>query len=170
MCNISALILRVNRIYLHQARLENHRDKIPQLTRRILGPLHLERNLVLGFVGFIIFLTQHPMGIGKMNVFYRLSYWSPTMWGHKKAKSCKEGTAANQRRSGSEGHRFETRYLQRLFTVESPLISTLPIVKCVHNINSYMRLMVDCTFICLTLERSDMSSVNKRSIRVVAIF
>ena len=40
----------------------------------------------------------------------------------KMAKSCKEGTAAKQRRSGSEGCKFKTQCQQGLFTAESPLI------------------------------------------------
>ena len=39
----------------------------------------------------------------------------------KVAKSCKEGTAANLRQSGSEGLRFKSQCQQGLFTVESPL-------------------------------------------------
>ena len=46
----------------------------------------------------------------------------------KMAKSSKEGKAANRRRSGSEGHRFETHCQQGLFAVESLLKSTLPLV------------------------------------------
>ena len=61
------------------------------------------------------------------------------------ALTCKEGTAANQRRSGSEGHRFKTRCQQGLFPVESPLQSTLPLVICMYNINSCVGL-VDSTF------------------------
>ena len=37
------------------------------------------------------------------------------------AKSSKEGTAANRKRSGSEGHRFETQCYQGLITMESTL-------------------------------------------------
>ena len=60
------------------------------------------------------------------------------------AKSSKEGMAANQRKSGSEGHRFETRCQQGLFAVDSPLKSTVPLVICIHNINSCVGL-VDST-------------------------
>ena len=54
----------------------------------------------------------------------------------KMANSCKEGTAANQRRSGSEG---QTRWQQGHFAVESTLKSTLPLVICIHSINSCVR-------------------------------
>ena len=57
----------------------------------------------------------------KNNNFQRLNKTLMSKW-----KSCKEGTAANQRRSGSEGHRHETRCQQGLFAVESPLKCTLP--------------------------------------------
>ena len=53
----------------------------------------------------------------------------------KMAKSCEEGIAANQRRSGSEGHKFGTWFQQGLFTEESPLKATLPLVICIQNIN-----------------------------------
>ena len=49
-------------------------------------------------------------------------------------KSCEEGTAANRRRSGLEWHRFKTQRLKGLFTAESPLKCTLPIVICIHHI------------------------------------
>ena len=62
--------------------------------------------------------------------------WAPPCGAMKMAKSYKEGTAANQRRSGSEGHRFKTCRQQRLITVESLLKCTLPLVICIHNINS----------------------------------
>ena len=39
-------------------------------------------------------------------------------------KSCKEGAAANQRKSGSEGPRFETLCQQGIFILESLLKST----------------------------------------------
>ena len=42
------------------------------------------------------------------------------------AKSCKEGTAANRRRSGLKGLRFESRCQQGLFAVEPLLVSTKP--------------------------------------------
>ena len=72
----------------------------------------------------------------------------------KMAKSCKEGMAANRRRSGLEGHRFKTRCQQGLFTVESALKCTLPLVIFIHNIKSCVR--------CIGCERCDMSSLNKR--------
>ena len=62
------------------------------------------------------------------------------------AKSCKEGTGANLRRSGSDGYRFKTWCQQGLFAVESPLKCTLPLVICIHNINSCVDVLVDCTF------------------------
>ena len=52
------------------------------------------------------------------------------------AKSCKEGVAANQRKSGLEGQRFETWGQQGLFAAESPLKCTLPLVICIHSIIS----------------------------------
>ena len=85
----------------------------------------------------------------------------------KMAKSCKEGMAANQRRSGSEGHRFESRSQQGHFAVESPLKCTLPLVICIHNNNSFVR-RNDWLYIYFTCERCDMRSINKKSIRVVA--
>ena len=48
------------------------------------------------------------------------------------AKSCKEGAAAKQRRSGLEGHRFETRHLQGLFTASPPLSHPPSLVICLH--------------------------------------
>ena len=53
------------------------------------------------------------------------------------------------------------------FTVESLVKCTLPLVICVHNINSCARCF-GWQYICLTCERCDMSSVNKRSTRVGA--
>ena len=49
--------------------------------------------------------------------------------------------AANGSRSGSEGHRFETRCQERIFFMESPLKPTLTlvIVICIHNISSCVR-------------------------------
>ena len=73
----------------------------------------------------------------------------------KMAKSYKEGTAANQRRYGSEGHMFKTRCQQGLFTAESPLKSTLPLVICIHNINSCV-ICIGWLHICFTCERRDM--------------
>ena len=87
----------------------------------------------------------------------------------KMANSCKEGTAANRRRSGSEGHRFKTLCHQGLFTVESLLKCTFPLVICTHNINSCVR-CIDCLYIGFTCERCDMSSIKKRSTRVVVTF
>ena len=53
----------------------------------------------------------------------------------KKEMQCYEGTAANRRRSGSDGHRFITRMQKVLFKAES----TLLLVIWVHNINSSVR-------------------------------
>ena len=90
----------------------------------------------------------------------------PIVWSHEMAKSCTEGTATNQRRSGWEGHGFETQRQQRLFTVESLLKSTFTLMICIHNIISCVKWIVECTF---ALETSTMSSVNKkRSTSVVA--
>ena len=75
----------------------------------------------------------------------------------KMAKSCQCGTAANQRRSGSEGHRFVSWCQQGLFTVESPLKCTLPLMIWIHNINSCVR-CIGWLYICFTCERCDMSS------------
>ena len=49
------------------------------------------------------------------------------------------GTAANRRRSRSEGQKFKTWCQQGLFTVESLLKCTRPLVICIHNINSCVR-------------------------------
>ena len=87
----------------------------------------------------------------------------------KMGKSCKEGTTTNQRRSGSEGHRVEIWCQQGLFAVESLLKCPLPLVICIHNVNSCLR-CIDRQYICFTCERCDMSSINKRSTRVVATF
>ena len=70
----------------------------------------------------------------------------PTIWSHEMAKSCKEGMAAKQRRSGSEGHRFKIWCQQELITAESLLKSTIPLVICVHNINYVSDSLVDCVF------------------------
>ena len=80
------------------------------------------------------------------------------------AESCNEGNTANQRKSVSEGHRYKTWLPKRLFTAESPLKYTLLLVMCVHNINSCVRHLVECTFLF------HMSSINKRSTRLVATF
>ena len=74
----------------------------------------------------------------------------------------KEGSAANRRRYGLECNRFETRCQQWLFTVESPLKCTLPLVICMHNINSCVR-PIGWLDICFTCERCYMTSLNKRS-------
>ena len=84
----------------------------------------------------------------------------------KIVKSC---TAAKQRRSGLEGRRFKTQCQQEHFTVESPLISTLTHVICIHNSNSCVRCM-GWLSICFTHERCNLSWINKRSTRVVATF
>ena len=76
----------------------------------------------------------------------------------KMAKSCKEGLAAKQRRSGSEGHRFQLWCQQVLFTVESLLKSTLPLVICLNN-NSLR--CIDWLYIFFTCERCNMSSIKK---------
>ena len=78
------------------------------------------------------------------------------------AKSFKEGTAANQRRSGSEGHRFKSWCQQGLFTAEIPLQSTGPLDICIYNIHSGVR-CIGCLYICLTCERCYMCSINKGS-------
>ena len=80
------------------------------------------------------------------------------------ATSCKEGTAAKQRRSGSKGCIFKTRFQQWIFTAESPLKSTLPLVICDHNINSCERRIG-----WQLLQRCNIP-ICKRSTRVVAIF
>ena len=51
----------------------------------------------------------------------------------KMAQSCKEGTAANRRRSGLEGHRLKAHSQQGHFIMESPLKS---LVIFMHNIKS----------------------------------
>ena len=56
-----------------------------------------------------------------------------------------------------------------LFTAESPLISTLLLVICIHKINSCVR-RIGWLYICFTRERCNMSSINKMSTRVVATF
>ena len=66
---------------------------------------------------------------------------------------------------GSEGHMFETWCQQGVNIVESPLKSTLLLVNCIHNINSCVRFMG-----CFTCERCNMTSMHKRSTRVVATF
>ena len=83
-------------------------------------------------------------------------------------KSCREGMAANQRWSGSEGHRFQTRSQQGLIVLESPLKCTLPPVICIHTINSCVT-CIGWLFICFTSERCNMSSVNKRSTRATLL-
>ena len=45
----------------------------------------------------------------------------------------------NRRRPGSESHGFETQCQQELFSVEFPLKSSLPLVICMHNIDSCVR-------------------------------
>ena len=75
--------------------------------------------------------------------------------------------AANWRRSGLQGHRFETQCQQGLFAVESPLKCTLPLVICINNINSCVR-CIGWLYICFTCERCDMKSITKRFTRVVA--
>ena len=85
----------------------------------------------------------------------------------KMAKSSEEGAAANQRRSGLEGHRFKIWYQQGLFTAESPLKSILPLGICLHKSNSCVR-CIGWLYIWLRGEKCDMSSKNKRSTRVVA--
>ena len=80
-----------------------------------------------------------PQSSGHLN-------WAQLCGAMKMAKSCKEGTAANRRRSGSEGHKFETQCQQGLFTEESPLKSTLHLVISIHNINSCGRCIGYSTF------------------------
>ena len=84
----------------------------------------------------------------------------------KMAKSCEEGTAANQRRSGSEGHRFITRCQQGFSKAKSPLKSALLLLICEYNINYYAR-CIGWLHICFTCERCNMSSINLRSTRMV---
>ena len=60
---------------------------------------------------------------------------------------------------------FETWCQQGVNIVESPLKSTLLLVNCIHNINSCVRFMG-----CFTCERCNISSIHKRSTRVVATF
>ena len=57
-------------------------------------------------------------------------------------KMAKSGLAAKQRLSGSEGHRFETRRQQELFSSESLFKSTQTHVICVTE----YQFMVGCTF------------------------
>ena len=85
------------------------------------------------------------------------------------AKSCKEGTATKQRRSGSKGCRFKTWCQEVLFIVKSALKSTLPLVICLHNNNSWVR-CIDILCIFFTIEWCNVSSVTYRSTRVVANF
>ena len=85
----------------------------------------------------------------------------------KIAKSCMKGMAANQRRSGSEGHRFKTQ--QGHFAEESPLKCTLHLVFWIHNINSCVR-CIGWLYICFSCDRCAMSSINKRSTRALATF
>ena len=59
---------------------------------------------------------------------------------------CEEGMVAKQIRSGLEGRRFKTPLQQGLFTTESPVISTLPLVISKHDINSCVRCIGWCTF------------------------
>ena len=49
--------------------------------------------------------------------------------------------------------------------MESPLKCTLPLVICIYNINSYVNYLG-----CFTQVRCDMSSISKKSTRVVAAF
>ena len=72
----------------------------------------------------------------------------------------KEGTAANWR-SGSEGHRFETRCQQGLFVLKHALKCTHPLVICKHNYNSFAR-SIGWLNISFTCDRCDMSSKNKK--------
>ena len=82
-----------------------------------------------------------------------LECWTlePCGW-MKMANSWKEGTAANRRRSGLEGHMFKTWYQQGLFIVESLLKSTLPLEICFHNNNSCVK-YIGRLHICLTHEK-----------------
>ena len=87
-----------------------------------------------------------------------------------KILQCNEGTATNQSRSGSEGHRFETwRHpgfsLRHVLTLKS----THPLLIFIHNLNSCVR-CIGWQYICFTGERCYVSSTNKRSIRVAATF
>ena len=86
------------------------------------------------------------------------------------AKSCKECMAANQRRSVSEVHKFETPCHQGLFAAESLFKCTLLLVICKHNINSCVRCSIGWLYICFACERCNMSSINKRSTRKVNSF
>ena len=86
------------------------------------------------------------------------------------AISCKKGVAANQRRSGSEGHRFKTYWQQELFTADSPL----KIYHCFCDLYSQNQFMWQMhwlnVYIRFTRERCNRSSVNKRSTWIVATF
>ena len=61
-------------------------------------------------------LFQGVQALGKSGLCFRqlAGNWIRAM---KMAKSCKEGTAKNQRRSGAEGHMFKIRCQQGLFAV-----------------------------------------------------
>ena len=85
------------------------------------------------------------------------------------AKSCKEGTATKQRRSGSKGCKFKIWCQEVLFTVESLLKSTLPLVICLHNNNSWVR-CIGWLCIFFTIEWCNVSSLNYWSTRVMANF
>ena len=65
--------------------------------------------------------------------------------------------AANLRRAGSEGCRFITCRQRGLFTAESLLKSTLPLVTCINNFNSWERL-VGRLSICFAREKCNLSS------------
>ena len=75
------------------------------------------------------------------------------------AEYCKKGTAANWRISGLEGHRFETRCQQGLFTVESPIKFYPSSCVWIYHIN-----LMRCTgwlYICFTCQRCNTCSIKK---------
>ena len=76
-------------------------------------------------------------------------------------------TAANWKRSGSEGQRLKTWCQQGLSTAESSWKSTRSLVICKHNISSCVRCM-GWLHICFTCLRRNMSSIRNKSIGAVA--
>ena len=109
----------------------------------------------MGHFSSLDFWNQNTVCYIRAQCCHLQSYW------HSKShRLCKKGTAANWRRSGLEGHRFETRCLQRLFAVKYFLKCTL-LLWFVFTISSHgFNVLFDCTFAC---EICDMSSMNKRS-------
>ena len=80
--------------------------------------------------------------------------WAQPRGAMKKYKSCKEEMAAKKRRSGSGGHRLQTRCQQELFIAKYMLkmYPTLPLVIGIHNMNSCVR-SIRLLYICFTCER-----------------